>query len=282
MRFYNASRFIFPRSYEHRIMLVCFGAVHIPLIAYSAVMAARGDWDWSVFYLLLIATLVGTVSGILALAALLKPIRVAITMLDEVHSGGGVAHFPPHGDDLVGRLFKGVLIASERTAQRVSALSHAAMSDPLTGLKNRRGFLESAVATLDDAHNSVIALVDIDHFKKINDVHGHEAGDMILAAFARDLDASVRRSDLTARWGGEEFAILLPNAALDEARNVIMRLRTRVAEAHAQDGAAPAYTFSCGLAVVRGYDDLANATRRADQALYAAKSGGRDRVESAD
>lgn len=281
MRFYNATRFLFPRSYESRIMLVCFGAVHIPLIAYSAAMAVWGSWDWSVFSVLLVATLAGTISGVLALSALLRPIRLATSMLDDVHSGLPPESLPPHGDDLVGRLFRAVATAAEKTAQRVNDLSRVAASDPLTGLHNRRGFLERAPLALDERKNSVIGLIDIDHFKKINDVHGHEVGDTVLAAFAQVLEHGVRRSDLTARWGGEEFAVLLPDTTLEEARMIMERLRVQLAQAQSsEDG--PAYTFSCGLSVLRAFGDLRTATRRADEALYAAKCGGRDRIESAD
>jgi diguanylate cyclase len=281
MRFYNATRFLFPRSYEYRIMLVCFGAMHIPLVVYTASMAVRGDWDWTVFYVLLGATLIGTIFGIFSLHALLKPIGLATDMLDEVHSGHRIEELPSSGDDLVGRLFRGVAVAAEKTAARVTDLSRAAATDALTGLNNRRGFIDGAARALDGTKTSVMAIIDIDYFKKINDTHGHEVGDEILADFARQIEDSVRRSDLTARWGGEEFAVLLPDTTLEEARNIILRLRTKIAATSSPES-GPAYTFSCGLSVIRAYDELKTATRRADEALYAAKCGGRDRVESAD
>ena len=81
--------------------------------------------------------------------------------------------------------------------------------------------------------------------------------------------------------GDEPFAVLLPDTTLEEARNIILRLRTKIAATSSPES-GPAYTFSCGLSVIRAYDELKTATRRADEALYAAKCGGRDRVESAD
>jgi len=125
-------------------------------------------------------------------------------------------------------------------------------------------------------------LIDLDHFKAINDQHGHTAGDALLKAFARRLTDGIRKSDICARWGGEEFAALLPGATIDQAREVMDRLRGSLSRTHLPLAGGENVTFSCGLTLVRSHDELDAATERADRALYVAKRGGRDQVTSAE
>jgi diguanylate cyclase (GGDEF)-like protein len=116
-----------------------------------------------------------------------------------------------------------------------------------------------------------VALLDLDHFKAYNDRHGHQAGDRLLKAAAAAWQGKLRKTDLLARYGGEEFAVLLPDCGLDSAMEIAERLRT----------AQPEDTCSIGVA---GWDGREAATRlvaRADQALYAAKEGGRNRSRAA-
>ncbi|PNU05915.1 GGDEF domain-containing protein [Novosphingobium guangzhouense] len=278
MRFYQATTFLFPRSYERRILFVCFGAVHVPLIACVAFQAATGHWHLGTLLTLLVATLVGTGLGLAAIHALLAPIGQATMMLQSIQMGERVAVIPQGADDLVGRLLNGVTTAAHETAARIERLVDAAERDPLTGIRNRRGFLDSAKQVLRGRSNAVLALIDIDHFKRINDDLGHAVGDVVLKSLARRIEDHLRRSDIAARWGGEEFAVLLPDTTLDEARLVMERLRATVALDTGLGVQDRAVTFSCGLAPVRDFSLLQDATRQADEALYAAKHGGRNRV----
>ena len=148
----------------------------------------------------------------------------------------------------------------------------------LTGLRNRRGFLDAVAPLLHRDQTSVVAMVDLDHFKSINDRFGHEAGDQVLREFSHRLEGALRRSDLSARWGGEEFALLLPDTGLDEAREIVDRLRAGLRADPITAGRGHALTFSCGLAVARDYPTLVMAMRNADEALYGAKSSGRNRT----
>jgi diguanylate cyclase (GGDEF)-like protein len=145
-----------------------------------------------------------------------------------------------------------------------------ARTDPLTGLLNRRSFERAA-------HHvtvGVLAMSDLDHFKLINDLHGHQIGDQALTLFADVLTSGTRAGkDLVARWGGEEFAVLLPGADMSTATEIIGRIQELLARecmAH-----APAFTSSWGLAPMNG--SLRGAISQADAALYQAKSDGRDR-----
>lgn len=166
-------------------------------------------------------------------------------------------------------------------------LDHAANHDSLTGALTRGAFLRRSVEqmrVLCDGHRPVaLLMLDIDHFKQVNDNHGHAAGDDVLAAFARRVHASMRPTDLFGRLGGEEFAILLPDTALEEATLIAERLR-RTASMHpiALDGdKALRITVSIGGATrackPRGAQ-LKELFRLADGALYEAKGAGRDRV----
>lgn len=278
MRFYRATTFVFPRSFEHRVLFVCFGAVHVPLIACIALQAVTGQWQLTTLVTLLVATLIGTGLGLAAIHALLAPLSQATTMLQAIQTGERVPVVPQGADDLVGRLLDGVATAANESAARIERLTDAAERDPLTGIRNRRGFLDAAEQVLRGRGNAVLAIVDIDRFKAINDEFGHDTGDALLRALAKRIEDHLRRSDIAARWGGEEFAVLLPHTTLGEARLVMERLRATVAldtNLGVQDRAV---TFSCGLAPVRSFAHLEHATKQADEALYAAKNAGRNQV----
>ena len=279
MRFYQATTFLFPRRYEWRVLFVCFGAVHVPLLACIAYQAATGQWQPTTLLVLLGATLFSTVLGLAAIRALLRPIETATQMLRAVQAGERVGMVPVGNEDLVGRLLHGVSVAANESAARIERLIETAERDELTGLRNRRGFLDSARRLLAGESNGVLAMVDIDRFKAINDRFGHATGDALLREVALRLENGVRRSDVVGRWGGEEFAILFPDTLLEEARVVMERLRASIALDPSLHGDEWPVTFSCGLAPVRSFAHLENATRNADGALYAAKNGGRNRVQ---
>ena len=280
MRFYQATRFLFPRSFELRLLTICFVAVHIPLIACIVFSAVTWNWQADTLIVLLIATLVGTAAGIAAIHALLSPLTRATGMLRMIQKGERIDIVPVGGNDLVGRLLRGVEQAANESADRSDRLTDQAERDALTGVHNRRGFFSAAERALRLNRPGVLALLDLDHFKAINDRFGHAAGDAMLAAFAQRLGEITRRSDICARWGGEEFAVLLPGATMEQAREVMERLRTSlVRDPLPGDGTL---TFSCGLAPTADIDRLEDDARRADEALYDAKNSGRDRILSVD
>jgi len=280
MRFYQATRFLFPRSFELRLLTIGFLAVHVPLIACLVFSAVTGRWSLETLLVVLLATLAGTAAGVTAIHALLSPLKRATAMLGAIQDGERVASVPTGGDDLVGRLLRGVALAANEAADRSERLIDAAERDPLTEVLNRRGFTTAAPGLLNSGRGGVLALIDLDHFKTINDRFGHSAGDALLHAFAQRLCDGVRRSDICARWGGEEFAVLLPSATLDQACDVMERLRESLAQDPLPGEAT--LTFSCGLAALSDAAHLEDAVTRADKALYAAKSEGRDRIETAE
>ncbi len=169
--------------------------------------------------------------------------------------------------------------ASERIAMlRAFAKSETqARTDPLTGLWNRRS-LENRVRELTrDATPYALAYGDLDHFKILNDTHGHEAGDQALRLFAKVLRDSVRPSDITARYGGEEFVIVLPDCPTETATKILERLREQLAVT-LTSGRVPAFTVSFGVASSTDADTFDDIVAIADQALLTAKANGRNRV----
>lgn len=200
--------------------------------------------------------------------------------------------------DLRAELVMGVMVLSSTgwfaaAAAHISRLrarlreSHAqiaslATRDPLTGLWNRRQFDADIEAAVKQASRQgaalCVAMVDVDHFKTVNDRHGHEGGDAVLRAVAQALQLSLRAGDRVARFGGEEFVLLLPATPLAQAAGLAERLRSTLAAL--RPAPAEGLTASLGLAAWRSGETAAELVRRADQALYRAKAAGRNRVET--
>lgn len=190
--------------------------------------------------------------------------------------------------DADGRILGAIEVFTDTTErlaeiEKLRALEQAAYVDALTGIANRRYF---EVAHKGRAHDADrvgavfgVAIADIDHFKRVSDTWGHPAGDEVLRAVARTLTATARSLDVVARWGGEEFVMLLPcrtedelQVALDRRRRMVAGTRTRVGDEDL------VVTLSIGATIARPHEEPAATLARADRALYAAKQGGRDRV----
>jgi diguanylate cyclase (GGDEF)-like protein len=166
---------------------------------------------------------------------------------------------------------------------RVEAL---ARTDFLTGLNNRRAFYElgeAALAQLDRRHEpACLLMLDIDHFKSINDRYGHAGGDAVIRALADLIRASTRAGDIAGRLGGEEFALILPRTTLDRARAIAQRIRTDAqALTVAYDNQRIGFTVSLGMSEAPQHTTLDQWIARADAALYQAKQQGRNRVITA-
>ncbi len=157
--------------------------------------------------------------------------------------------------------------------------------DELTSLVNRRRMhevLEAEERRQPAGRNgqalSCIALIDIDFFKQVNDQYGHAAGDSVLRSFSQAARACLRGDDVLARWGGEEFLLLLPDASLDAARGVLERMAEQVHTMPVPGVEGRRISFSAGLATRNAGEPFADAIHRADKALYRAKESGRDRI----
>lgn len=161
-------------------------------------------------------------------------------------------------------------------------LRELAATDPLTGVANRRAFMESAAMEIKRTDRSgqpvSICYLDIDHFKDVNDQHGHAGGDEVLVRVAASICEELRAIDLLARIGGEEFAVLLPDTGIGGASALAERIRARVSKLELLEGKLK-ITVSLGVAQRAAEETLDQLLARADRALYRAKQGGRNRVE---
>ena len=173
--------------------------------------------------------------------------------------------------------------------RRLDELEYIADRDTLTGIPNRRAFLrglEEEIETAETrraaaAQGPCLALIDIDHFKKVNDERGHLIGDAVLFATADRLTENIRRMDMLGRIGGEEFGVCMPSVGLWDAQALAERLRRAVAASPVETPAGPvSITVSIGITIFTEGDNLPRLMERADTALYGAKHGGRNRVRA--
>jgi diguanylate cyclase (GGDEF)-like protein len=189
--------------------------------------------------------------------------------------------------DMLLPIYAFLLVHAWRQRDRAEAeMARMVVTDLLTGCLNRRGFFERALVAVGQARRAgemvAVAMLDIDHFKAINDRAGHAAGDAALARIAGAMAAGLRPGDVFGRVGGDEFALILPGCSAEEALHTIERLRARVRTGLADLEVAEPLTISAGVASLAETNDPEPALRAgldaADDALYAAKQAGRDRV----
>lgn len=177
-----------------------------------------------------------------------------------------------------------VLARTSKLQALNTQLSHLALTDPLTGLFNRRAFFDRARREVDIARRHArplaLTILDIDHFKEVNDRHGHQAGDVVLQKVAETLGSMLRAADTLARFGGEEFVLISPDTDLDGAVRAANRMAGALREQIVPvEGIDVRVTASFGVTTIDAHhEDLDSAVKRADEALYTAKSSGRDRI----
>jgi diguanylate cyclase (GGDEF)-like protein len=168
----------------------------------------------------------------------------------------------------------GVRIGTVRAFARTQLHAY---TDSLTGLSNRRA-LEQVINDLHaDGTGYAFVLADLDHFKRLNDAYGHEAGDKALRQFADVLRDAIRQGDCAARWGGEEFALLFVDSDAGQAAEIIERIRANLAQRLAGLG-GPTFTSSFGIGDSSMAPSFEEVMRLTDDALYGSKDGGRDRA----
>ena len=170
-------------------------------------------------------------------------------------------------------------------AAAAEELRRITIHDGLTGLFNRAHMQERLEAevqrALSSGHHFSVALIDLDHFKRINDTHGHPVGDEVLVNFALQGSEVLRETDVIGRWGGEEFLVLMPETdAANQAQIALTRLRGKLLSAQVSKTVPELrVAFSCGVSTWNPQDTIEQVIERADQALYRAKASGRDRTE---
>jgi diguanylate cyclase (GGDEF)-like protein len=193
------------------------------------------------------------------------------------------AHFSAEEFDLA-RLFAGQASIALRNAETLRAVATRAETDALTGLRNRGAFDDQLTSLIADPRVQplVLVMLDLDGFKQYNDVHGHPAGDALLQAAGRAITAAVREGDLCFRYGGDEFALLLPGTDEEGARQIAERVRLAIAlVGSSDDSRTSVVTASVGLGSSSGEAQTADSlVAGTDSALYRAKGSGGNRVET--
>jgi diguanylate cyclase (GGDEF)-like protein len=226
------------------------------------------------------ATAAGVGGAALGLAAVLRPVDRAEAALAAFERGEpGAAALPETYGDPAGRLMARAAALMRSTESRIGEAERKAELDPLTGLLNRRGLERALAARHDVGARGALVMLDLDHFKSVNDAHGHDTGDRVLRDVAELLRGQMRRPDLAARFGGEEFVLHLAGVGREPALQVAERLRMAVEDRIAVDGRAQ--TASFGVASWPAGARFADVLKRADAAVYEAKSLGRNRVRFA-
>jgi diguanylate cyclase (GGDEF)-like protein len=282
----SLARIGFPKSYSAKIMLVVFAGTHLPLVAmvlYLLLVSPGGlGTHLVVLAALLIATLLGFVATLFALRALLAPVRLASSSLEAYLDERRKPELPIGFSDEAGKLMADVQHALDHLDSTIRSLEGLSGTDHLTGLPNRREGEERLGEDLARAKRGgaflTVAVVDLDGFKAINDTHGHHAGDVCLRHVARVIRRSVREGDWLARWGGDEFIMLLwdtsifasPEAVLGRINADLRRSPVRL-----PGGEELVLSISVGAHRYAGEDDIRELLAKADAAMYEAKREGR-------
>jgi len=269
---------LFPTSFTAKVFFIAFVGIHVPLL----VLVARAitqkvplPVQTDTLVVALVATLIGTGICLVALRAVLRPLYMVENAMREFETHGQAGSLPLGFRDEVGLLMERTNRLVLHVNQKIDETTREAETDPLTGVLNRRGF-ERRVP---DRAAGGILLLDLDHFKVVNDTYGHDAGDRVLVDVAETVQSVLRRSDVLARFGGEEFVVFLPAATATEAMAAAERIRAAIAAQVMAGGQT--VTASIGVAQARVSRPLADLLADADSATYAAKRGGRNRVARA-
>lgn len=207
-----------------------------------------------------------------------------VYLSSETDTGKQLQALRTGGDDFLTKPIQPAHLVSsvQIRAERTRLLRNQMVKDSLTGLLNHVALKERLGAEVSRARRSGVplcfAMLDLDHFKSVNDRHGHPVGDRVILALARLLQRRLRRSDVVGRYGGEEFGVVLPETGLDDAMDLLDRLRVDFSRLPHHGAAAFTATFSAGVALLGEHRDGAALCEAADAALYRAKAEGRNRL----
>jgi diguanylate cyclase (GGDEF)-like protein len=213
-------------------------------------------------------------------ALIARPLRRLTSAAAQVSAGDLPVGLPAGGGGEVGYLTQVFNTMVDSLRKHHDELERLSTTDTLTGLSNRRHLMNFLAQEIERAKRAgrpfSILMLDVDHFKKYNDTHGHQAGDEVLARIGAVLRNSIRPYDCAARYGGEEFLVMLSGTSLDPAKESAERIRKQI---QAEKFDAEPVTISIGVAEYPSHGDTAKAViGQADAALYEAKRAGRDRV----
>ena len=236
--------------------------------------------------ILIFGTILGilftSIAAILLIRSIVRPLNKAVTYFKHISEGNMNENISVSSQDEIGQVLSGLAAMQGKLKILISELDQLARTDELTGAWNRRRFEETIETEMDRlrryGQRLSLMILDVDHFKKINDLYGHSIGDQVLIDLSNTIRSSLRVSDSLTRWGGEEFIILCPNTTVETVSKLAERLRKEVSSIKFQE--VENITLSFGVAECGAEETWEQWLHRADKALYLAKSGGRDRVKT--
>ncbi len=280
------SKLGFPKSYQGKILLVVFSGTHVPLVAMVLYLVLSSPVGMrpalNVLVLLLVATLAGTAAALWSLHGLLAPVRLASSSLREYLDSKRVPHLPIRFTDEAGRLMADVQYAVEHLDATIRSLEGLSGTDHLTGVHNRREGEKRLAEDVARAKRSGVVLtvcvVDVNKFKSINDRYGHQAGDVCIHHVADVIRRNIRESDWLARWGGDEFILVLRDASPFASTELVLQRIVRDLKdspVRLPQGDELVLTVTVGASRHLGEEDLQGLLTKADEAMYKAKREGR-------
>ena len=233
-------------------------------------------------FVTLLGILFASIAAILLIRSIVRPLNKAVTHFKHISEGNMSENISVSSQDEIGQVLNGLAAMQGKLKIMISELDQLARTDELTGAWNRRRFEETVATEMDRlrryGQRLSLMILDVDHFKKINDLYGHSIGDQVLIDLSNTIRSSLRVSDSLTRWGGEEFIILCPNTTAETVSKLAERLRKEVSSIEFQK--VGNITLSFGVAECGAEETWEQWLHRADEALYLAKSGGRDRVKT--
>ena len=213
--------------------------------------------------------------------SIVRPLNKAVTHFKHISEGNMSENISVSSQDEIGQALNGLAAMQGKLKIMLSELDQLARTDELTGAWNRRRFEETVATEMNRlrryGQRLSLMILDVDHFKKINDLYGHSIGDQVLIDLSNTIRSSLRGSDSLTRWGGEEFVILCPNTTAETVSKLAERLRKEIASVKFRE--VGNITLSFGVAECGAEETWEQWLHRADEALYLAKSGGRDQVK---
>ena len=230
----------------------------------------------------ILGILFASIAAILLIRSIVRPLNKAVTHFKNISEGNMNENISVSSQDEIGQVLSELASMQGRLKIMISELDQLARTDELTGAWNRRCFEETVETEIDRlrryGQRLSLMILDVDYFKKINDLYGHSIGDQVLIDLSNTIRSSLRASDSLTRWGGEEFIILCPNTTAETVSRLAERLRKEVASIKFQG--VGNITLSFGVAECGTEETWEQWLHRADEALYLAKSGGRDQVRT--
>lgn len=274
----------FGSSLTLKIFSICFTSTHLPLLALVAYLTI--GYKTSTFPILIVAvmaTLLGTAFCLWSVWLLLRPLHAVTKTVQAYRESGAVPAISSRRSDEIGTVVNAISTLIAELHATLSQLRRQATTDVLTGLGNRRWLRDIGTSELQRSAREGDALsvivFDLDHFKKINDEHGHEVGDQVLVMTGAVIQHNMRPYDIAARIGGEEFCILLPRTDIAQALKIAERLRGELAARAV--AMLPPGRVTASFGVYRGdpsRETLKAMMMAADRKLYMAKNAGRNTV----